>query len=163
MAKRIAVKVTRRQRRRAAYHEAGHAVICRARGCALRRMTIVPEGDTIGYTVAGTRGRGRRADRKRVAIALGGVVAETMAFGRLSDDDIDGARTDLANAHRLFRRLGFKKRPAMKRECDRLCFRICDELEARWPAVEAIASELLEREHFSGKEARRIIREALAA
>lgn len=149
--------------KRTAYHEAGHAVIAKARGLALRRMTIRPRGDLLGSTIAGTRRVGPVADRKNIAVALAGHIAEQMAVGKLDAAALEGSLDDMTTAYRLMRRRGFRTHAAQEEEYWRVGIAVHEELRARWRAVQALARALLEREHFSGKEARRSIRQALNA
>lgn len=73
------------QRRLAAYHEAGHAVVARRRGLALGACTIVPDGPRGGHV------RFRPSDhedharvrRDLAALSWGGVVAQSLMHGRV--------------------------------------------------------------------------------
>jgi ATP-dependent Zn protease len=147
--------------KRTAYHEAGHAVMAMAKGCALRRISIRPRGDLLGSTMAGTRRVGPVADQKNIAVALAGHIGEQMAVGKLAAAALEGSLDDMTAAYKLMRRRGFKTHAAQEQEYWRVGLAVHDELRARWRAVRALARALLEREHLSGKEARRIIREAL--
>jgi len=85
-----------------AYHEAGHAVAARHEGRATKRVTIVPEGDTLGvcsfYPLRETESfawdastRNRIRIERLIISALGGCAAEARFVGR---HNLIGAHAD---------------------------------------------------------------------
>ncbi len=95
------------EKRRIAYHESGHTIVARLIGETdpLKKVTIIPRGQALGateqvpeedrynYTVAYLRAR--------VAVMLGGRVAEKVRFGDFST----GAHDDLKQVTRLARQM----------------------------------------------------------
>ncbi|HKJ72386.1 MAG TPA: ATP-dependent zinc metalloprotease FtsH [Gammaproteobacteria bacterium] len=95
------------EKRRIAYHEAGHTIVARLIGDTdpLKKVTIIPRGQALGateqmpeedrynYTVAYLRAR--------LAVMLGGRVAERVRFSDFST----GAHDDLKQATRLARQM----------------------------------------------------------
>jgi cell division protease FtsH len=95
------------EKRRIAYHEAGHTIVARLIGDTdpLKKVTIIPRGQALGateqmpeedrynYTVAYLRAR--------IAVMLGGRVAEKVRFNDFST----GAHDDLKQATRLARQM----------------------------------------------------------
>jgi len=93
-----------KERRRLAFHEAGHAVVAAAfgYGSEIHRVSIVARGRTLAQTTTGD-GEDRQfltaADMEaRVAMAMSGVAAEVLAFGSSSTTALDdiGHATSLA-------------------------------------------------------------------
>ncbi|MGE5223867.1 MAG: hypothetical protein ACM3PY_15620 [Omnitrophica WOR_2 bacterium] len=90
-----------------AIHEAGHALIASMTPNAdkVHKVTIVPRGRALGYTMQlPTHDRyvlGEHELKARLAILVGGRVAETLVFGEFST----GAADDLAHATDLARRM----------------------------------------------------------
>ncbi len=95
------------EKRRIAYHESGHTIVARLIGEAdpLKKVTIIPRGQALGateqmpqedrynYTVSYLRAR--------LAVMLGGRVAEKVRFNDFST----GAHDDLRQATRLARQM----------------------------------------------------------
>jgi cell division protease FtsH len=95
------------EKRRIAYHESGHTIVARLIGDTdpLKKVTIIPRGQALGateqmpeedrynYTVAYLRAR--------IAVMLGGRVAEKVRFNDFST----GAHDDLKQATRLARQM----------------------------------------------------------
>src|SRR5436853_431078 len=106
-AERKSLVMTEEEKRNTAYHEAGHALVALhvpgsdpvhkatiiPRGRALGMVMQLPEGDRIGYT--------RQWGVSRLAIALGGRVAEELIFGR--ERVTSGASGDIEGATKLAR------------------------------------------------------------
>ena len=100
-------KVTERDRKTVAYHEAGHAVI----GHLLPEcddvhlITIVPRGQAAGHTLSLPTEENDNVSRKAllgmITMALGGHAAETIAL----DDIYTGSSSDLKRATELCRRM----------------------------------------------------------
>ncbi|MBI3957782.1 MAG: ATP-dependent zinc metalloprotease FtsH [Chloroflexi bacterium] len=88
-----------KEREIVAYHEAGHAIVVHLAKNAdpLRKVTIVPRGDALGLTLyvpeADRHLYARSYFVDRIAVALGGRVAEELVFG----DMTNGAGNDIKN------------------------------------------------------------------
>jgi cell division protease FtsH len=85
------------ERRRTAYHEAGHALVAMLTPAAdpVRKVSIVPRGEALGVTISGPDADRFSYDRAyleaRLRVALGGRVAEALACDEVST----GAEADL--------------------------------------------------------------------
>jgi cell division protease FtsH len=93
-------------KRRTAYHEAGHALLgMLGHGDPVRRVTIIPRGMALGVTVQTpqTDRYGYTAGhlRGRIVVALGGRAAEDVVF----DDVTTGAESDLQQATAVARQM----------------------------------------------------------
>ena len=90
-----------------AYHEAGHGLVARALpgGRVLHKISIVARGGVAGVTwipeVGDRRIRSRTVLIERMAMLLGGRVAEEIVFG----EPADGAGSDLAQVGTIARRM----------------------------------------------------------
>jgi cell division protease FtsH len=90
-----------------AYHEAGHALIahCLPEADPLNKMSIIPRGRALGATeqlpAEDRQNVSRRYLKDRIAIMLGGRVAEHIVFG----DFTSGAANDLNQCTQLARRM----------------------------------------------------------
>jgi cell division protease FtsH len=99
--------LTPADRRRTAYHEAGHALVgmLTAGADPVRKITIVPRGQSLGVTLSSPdvdRFNYSRADLEaRVKMALGGRAAEEVVFG----DQTTGAEGDIAQVTALVRQM----------------------------------------------------------
>ncbi|SDM60961.1 cell division protease FtsH [Geodermatophilus siccatus] len=93
------------ERRRTAYHEAGHALLGMLQPGAdpVRKVTIIPRGRALGVTLstpeADRYGYDERYLRGRITGALGGMAAEEEVFGVVTT----GAENDLENSTRIAR------------------------------------------------------------
>ncbi len=94
------------ERRRVAYHEAGHALLglLQPEGDPVRRVTVVPRGQALGVTLSVPEDDRYNYDepylRARIVSALGGRAAEQVVFGTITtgaENDIKQV-TDLARA-----------------------------------------------------------------
>ncbi len=100
-------KVTPRDRRNTAYHEAGHAVIANVLPeCDdVHLVTIVPRGQAGGYTLSLPAEENDNLSKKAllgiITMALGGHAAEKVAL----DDIYTGSSSDLKRATELARRM----------------------------------------------------------
>lgn len=99
--------LTEDQKKLIAFHEAGHAITARLfpRADPLEKVTIIPRGQALGLTQQ-TPDEDRLnltvSDAKaRIAVMLGGRVAERMVFGEVSS----GAENDIEQATKLARRM----------------------------------------------------------
>jgi cell division protease FtsH len=101
------IMVTQDDRRRTAYHEAGHALVGMLTPGAdpVRKITIVPRGQSLGVTLSSPdvdRFNYSRSELEaRVKMALGGRAAEEVVFG----DQTTGAEGDIAQVTALERHM----------------------------------------------------------
>jgi cell division protease FtsH len=101
------IMLTPADRRRTAYHEAGHALVAMLTAGAdpVRKITIVPRGQSLGVTLSSPdvdRFNYSRTDLEaRVKMALGGRAAEEVVF----DDQTTGAENDIAQVTGLVRQM----------------------------------------------------------
>jgi len=101
------IMLTPADRRRTAYHEAGHALVgmLTAGSDPVRKITIVPRGQALGVTLSSPdidRFNYTRAELEaRVKMALGGRAAEELVFG----DQTTGAEGDIDQVTRLVRHM----------------------------------------------------------
>ncbi len=102
---RTSMVVPQRERRRTAFHEAGHAIVARLLPEADRvhKVTIVPRGRALGVTMMlpeeDRLGATLRQLLTRLAVFMGGRAAEVLAFDEIST----GASNDLRQATRIAR------------------------------------------------------------
>ena len=101
------IMLTLEDRRRTAYHEAGHALVgmLTPGSDPVRKITIVPRGQALGVTLSSPdidRFNYTRAELEaRVKMALGGRAAEELVFG----DQTTGAEGDIAQVTALVRHM----------------------------------------------------------
>jgi cell division protease FtsH len=101
------IMLTPADRRRTAYHEAGHALVgmLTAGADPVRKITIVPRGQALGVTLSSPdvdRFNYSRSELEaRVKMALGGRAAEEVVFG----DQTTGAEGDIAQVTALVRHM----------------------------------------------------------
>jgi cell division protease FtsH len=99
------IMLTPEDRRRTAYHEAGHALVgmLTAGADPVRKITIVPRGQALGVTLSSPdvdRFNYSRSDLEaRIKMAVGGRAAEEVVFG----DQTTGAESDIAQVTALVR------------------------------------------------------------
>jgi len=99
------VVISEGERRRTAYHEAGHALMGLLQPGAdpVRRVSIIPRGRALGVTVSTPESDRYGFDtaylRGRIVGALGGMASEQEVFGILTT----GAESDLENVTRIAR------------------------------------------------------------
>jgi cell division protease FtsH len=97
------------ERRRTAYHEAGHALVALAlkENGRLHKVTIAPRGRALGLTLLVPEGDRRTATKQaleaRIAMLLGGRVAEELLGGK--SGVTTGAMNDIGEATSLARRM----------------------------------------------------------
>ncbi len=102
---RTSMVVPLRERRRTAYHEAGHAIVARMlpEADGVHKVTIVPRGRALGVTMMLPEEDRLSATAQqlvaRLAVAMGGRAAEIIAFDEIST----GASNDLQQATRIAR------------------------------------------------------------
>jgi cell division protease FtsH len=101
------IMMTLEDRRRTAYHEAGHAIVgmLTAGADPVRKITIIPRGQSLGVTLSSPdvdRFNYSRVELEaRVRTALGGRAAEEIVFG----DQTTGAEGDIAQITALVRHM----------------------------------------------------------
>lgn len=160
----------RTTRERTAYHEAAHAVAAFSYHKRLHKVSIKSDHDAglLGYVKSpsgigeamthGDAGRYLRLITEQVAILLAGVVAEREHA--LGWHAWAGAASDRSNALGLaLRILSHDEAPAYMKW---LMVRTQNLVKWRWPAIEAMAQELLLRDEMSGAEATALIRQTLS-
>jgi cell division protease FtsH len=95
------------ERRRTAYHEAGHAIVAMLTPGAdpIRKVSIIPRGLALGVTLSAPEADRFSYDRPyllgKIKVALAGRVAEELAFGEVTT----GAQQDIKEVTQLARRM----------------------------------------------------------
>ena len=95
------------ERRRTAYHEAGHAVVGMLTPGAdpLRKVSIIPRGIALGVTLSAPEADRFSYDRPyllgKIKVALGGRVAEELVFREVTT----GAQADIKDVTQLARNM----------------------------------------------------------
>jgi len=95
------------ERRRTAYHEAGHAIVGMLTPDAdpVRKVSIIPRGIALGITLSAPEADRFSYDRPyqlgKIKVALGGRVAEELVF----DDITTGTQNDIKQATELARNM----------------------------------------------------------
>ena len=101
------ILLSEEDRRRTAYHEAGHAIIGMLTPGAdpVRKVSIIPRGIALGVTLSAPEADRFSYDRAylrgKIEVALGGRVAEELVF----DDITTGAQNDIKQATELARNM----------------------------------------------------------
>jgi cell division protease FtsH len=106
-AERRSMAMTEEEKKLTAYHEAGHAIVALnvPKSDPVHKATIIPRGRALGMVMQLPEG-----DRysmsfvqmtSRIAIMMGGRIAEEMTFGK--DNVTSGAQSDIEQATRLAR------------------------------------------------------------
>ena len=99
------VMMSEDDRRRTAYHEAGHAIVGMLTPGAdpVRKVSIIPRGQSLGVTFSAPDADRFNFDERhllgQIKVALGGRVAEEMVFG----DITTGAESDIQQLTRIAR------------------------------------------------------------
>jgi len=101
---RRSIVISERDRRRTAYHEAGHAIVAAVMpdGDKVHKVTITPRGRAMGLTwflPEERHGHNLREFRARIVMAMGGRAAEEVVFDEIST----GASDDIKQATRIAR------------------------------------------------------------
>jgi cell division protease FtsH len=95
------------ERRRIAYHEAGHAIVAMLTLGAdpIRKVSIIPRGIALGVTLSAPEADRFSYDRPylvgKIKVALGGRVAEELEFGEVTT----GAQADIKDITQLARNM----------------------------------------------------------
>jgi cell division protease FtsH len=101
------VMLTEDDRRRTAYHEAGHAIVGMLTPGAdpVRKVSIIPRGQALGVTFSAPDADRFNFERRyltaQIDVALGGRVAEELVF----DDITTGAESDIQHLTRIARHM----------------------------------------------------------
>lgn len=180
--------MTADERRRIAYHEAGHALVgAYLKVGVVEKVTIIPRGESLGVTLIAperdTKLHLKTTLESRIQMLLAGRMAEQLIIGEVSS----GASSDLKEASKLaysmVSSLGMSDTDTLfsieafqdlrippdhakyleeaNRLLDKLnqrCMNIMQDLE---PALHDIADELLKRETIPGSEVTRAIEAVL--
>ena len=105
-----------KEREIVAYHEAGHALVVHLVKNAdpLRKVTIVPRGDALGLTLyvpeADRHLYGRSYFIDRIAVALGGRVAEELVFGDMTNGAGGDIKTVTQTVRSMVTRYGMSEK-----------------------------------------------------
>jgi cell division protease FtsH len=101
------VMISEEDRRRTAYHEAGHAIMGMMTPGAdpVRKVSIIPRGQALGVTFSAPDADRFNFDERhllaQIKVALGGRVAEEVVFGDLTT----GAESDIQQLTRIARHM----------------------------------------------------------
>ena len=101
------ITLSETERRRTAYHEAGHALVAMLTPEAdpVRKVSIIPRGAALGVTLSAPGADRFSYDRPylvgKIAVALGGRVAEEVVYGEAST----GAESDLRDLTEIARNM----------------------------------------------------------
>ncbi len=99
------LRITQEEKRKTAYHEAGHAILAHVLPSQdpVRRISIIPSGSALGYTlnppVRDKFSVYKSELQEQIAMLLGGRVAEAIVFGDVSG----GASNDIQRATNIAR------------------------------------------------------------
>ena len=147
---------------RAAYHEAGHFVAAYVgkSSPAIRRLSIVPKGDTLGHVLPFPTPSFRpdidpQLQRvvDTIVIYLAGSAAEKRFAGRF---DHGGSEEDYCSAVSLGMHVVTADRE-LELFVNWLDERAAEVIDVHWWAVTGVAEELLRRKKMTGKEALEVI------
>ena len=100
-------KMSDKERRNTAYHEAGHAILSHVLPTQdpVRQISIIPSGRALGYTLTppleDKYSESKQEMKETIAMMLGGRVAEQIVFG----DYTGGASNDIMRATEMARKM----------------------------------------------------------
>ena len=100
-------KMSDKERRNTAYHEAGHAILSHILPTQdpVRQISIIPSGRALGYTLTppleDKYSESKQEMKETIAMMLGGRVAEQIVFG----DYTGGASNDIMRATEMARKM----------------------------------------------------------
>lgn len=168
------VRKRSKQREDAAYHEAGHAVMCWSQKRAFRSVSIVGEGDSDGTTSCRPPGnwfqpevrmdaRTRRRVEQEIEVAWGGTLAQGIHDGLRPDTLAFPFGGDFESIVWFAGCVvGSEEIEQIEDYAERLRLRAYDTLRQPdiWRAVEALAKALLERGMLNWREARQVMKDA---
>lgn len=167
-------KVTKKRKIMVAYHEAGHALVgMLVNGTeSLRKVTIIPRGDTGGVTMFNEPEDGivsKTYLENKIMVALGGTIAEEIGLG--NEEFTNGATSDLKQVHSIARAMvsdfGMGKsklltddemQTEMKLIVDRLYKKTRSLVVGYSDKLEMLKRELVEKETLSGSECYEILK-----
>ena len=147
---------------RTAYHEAGHFVAAYVgkRSPAIRRLSIVPKGDTLEHVLPFPTpsfrpdvGPPLQQVVDTIVTYLAGSAAEKRFAGRF---DEEGSAQDYGDAISLGMNVVTADRE-LELFVNWLDERAAEVIDVHWWAVTGVAEELLRRKKMTGKEAREVI------
>ena len=110
--KKKSLKIKDSERRKTAYHEAGHAILayCMPTQDPVQQISIIPSGRALGYTLnppAEDRYSVYKQELKeKIAMLLGGRAAEKLIFDDVSGGASDDIRRATATARKMVTELG---------------------------------------------------------
>jgi cell division protease FtsH len=151
------VMLTEDDRRRTAYHEAGHALVGMLTPGAdpVRKVSIIPRGQALGVTFSAPDADRFNFDerylRAQIKVALGGRVAEETVFG----DMTTGAESDIQLLTRIARQM--VGRWGMSDAIGPIAVLPADGNGLLWPGVQETSEET---QRMIDKEVRRIVESA---
>ena len=99
------IVLSEEDRRRIAYHESGHAIVCMLTPGAdpVRKVSIIPRGQSLGVTLSTPDddrfNLSEQELRAKIRVSLGGRVAEEVVYG----DVTTGAESDIQQVTRIAR------------------------------------------------------------
>jgi ATP-dependent Zn protease len=141
-----------------AFHEAGHAVMAELCGRFLTEVEIVGDREHTGSVQSLAFPPNREAEtediERHLKIILGGTVAEATVSGRQGWDETS---EDLDAAVRLGMRLVDDCEDVLPLLQD-IGADVKQDLDRHWPAVEMLATELLDRKTLTGSEVRNLLK-----
>ena len=144
-----------------AFHEAGHAVMAELCGRLLTEVEIVGDREHTGSVqpLAFLPNPDAEAEdiERHLKIVLAGTVAETIISGRQGWDETS---EDLDAAVRLGMRLVDDCEDVLPLLQD-IGADVKQDLDRHWPAVEMLATELLDRKTLTGSEVRNLLKQHL--
>ena len=100
-------KMSEKEKRNTAYHEAGHAILSHVLPTQdpVRQISIIPSGRALGYTLTPPTedkySESKQEMKETIAMMLGGRVAERLVFG----DYTGGASNDIMRATEVARKM----------------------------------------------------------
>ena len=144
-------------RRRIAYHEGGHAIVgmLTAGADPVRKVSIIPRGQALGVTMSAPDADVFNYEesylRGKIKVALGGRVAEELAFGTITT----GAESDIQQATQIAR--GMVGRWGMS---DEIGFVAVQPANGDGPLLPGVSETSEATQRLVDAEVRRIIEEA---
>jgi cell division protease FtsH len=151
------VMLTEDDRRRTAYHEAGHAIMGMLTPGAdpVRKVSIIPRGMALGVTFSAPDADRFNFDERhllaQIKVALGGRVAEEVVFGDLTT----GAESDIQQLTRIAR--GMVGRWGMSRAVGPIAVLPAD---GQGPLLPGVSETSEQTQQLVDEEVRRIVEQA---
>ncbi len=149
---------TEEDRRRIAYHEAGHAIVGMLTPGAdpVRKVSIIPRGQALGVTLSAPELDRFNYDERyllgKIKVACGGRVAEEIVFG----DVTTGAESDIQQVTQIAR--GMVSRWGMS---DQIGFLAVQPADGQGPLLPGVSESSEATQELVDREMRRIAEEAL--